>query len=311
MTDTFPVRLRAIIQESEDINCLRFRSLTGEALPPFQPGAHIDLHLPNGLMRSYSLIEPWSAQGDYAVAVKNEHAGRGGSRFIHNDLRVGQDITIGWPRNNFALAEDAPSSVFIAGGIGITPLFCMAQHLEQLGRRWAMHYAVRGPECAIFTPRLSAFGPKIHFYSRAMPLDIAKLIATLPEHTHVYCCGPVRMLEAFEAATASRPPAFAHVEYFSAKHAPAAAGGFDVVLRRSNRRVSIAPGQTILDALIAAGMDVPFSCMEGICGSCEVGVLEGIPDHRDMILSSEEKAANNKMLLCCSGSKSIALVLDL
>jgi vanillate O-demethylase ferredoxin subunit len=311
MLETFPVRLRAIIQESDDVNLLQFRSLTDHSLPPFQPGAHIDLHLPNGLIRSYSLIEPWSAHGHYVITVKNEPAGRGGSRFIHNDLRVGQDIVISRPRNNFPLVENAELSVFIAGGIGITPLFCMARHLERLGRRWEMHYAVRGRESAIFARGLGAFGPKIHPYTRVAPLNIATLVATLPEHTHIYCCGPLRMLAAFEEATASRPPALMHVEYFSAKDAPATTGGFEVVLRRSNKRFAIALGHTILDTLIAAGMDVPFSCMEGICGSCEVGVLDGIPDHRDMILSREEKVANNKMILCCSGSKSATLVLDL
>jgi ferredoxin-NADP reductase len=311
MLETFPVRLRAIIQESDDVNLLQFRSLTGQPLPPFEPGAHIDLHLPNGLIRSYSLIEPWSDHGNYVIAVKNEPTGRGGSRLIHDVLRVGQDIAISQPRNNFPLAEDADLSVFIAGGIGITPLVCMAQRLEQLGQRWEMHYAVREPASAIFASRLGAFEAKVRCYTRVAPLDIATLVATLPKHARIYCCGPLRMLAAFEAATASRPPALMHVEYFSAKDAPATTGGFEVMLSRSNQRIAIAPGQTILDTLIAAGLDVPFSCMEGICGSCEVGVLEGIPDHRDMILSKEEKVANNKMILCCSGSKSATLVLDL
>lgn len=301
---TITVRLRAIIQETDDINLLEFRSLTGETLPHYDPGAHIDLHLPNGLIRSYSLIDPYS--GNYRIAVKNEPASRGGSRLIHNDLRVGANITIGEPRNNFPLVEDAPLSVFIAGGIGITPLLSMAQRMDQLGRPWELHYASRDPA---FVSQLT--DPHTRFYSPAAPLDIAALTAALPGDTHIYCCGPSRMMAAFESATSSRPPSHVHVEYFSAQDAPSTEGGFDVLLQRSGQRVTIAAGETILNALIAAGLDVPFSCMEGICGSCETRVLNGIPDHRDMILSKQEKAANDKMIICCSGSKSATLVLDL
>jgi ferredoxin-NADP reductase len=309
----FRVRLRAIVQETEQINLFEFRPLRGQTLPTFAAGAHIDLHLDNGLIRSYSLVNPQGEHDRYVIAVKNETNGRGGSRSVHKDLRVGTDVTIGPPRNNFPLREDAAHSVFIAGGIGITPLFCMVQRLEHLGRPWELHYAAASRDHAAFLPRLEVLRPRTHLYFRQEggELDIGGLAARLREDADIYCCGPLRMMADFEGATASRPPERVHAEYFTARDAPATDGGFEVLLQKSGQRLIVGAGETILDALIRSGVDAPYSCMEGVCGSCETRVLEGIPDHRDLILSKQEREANDKMLICCSGSRSARLVLDL
>lgn len=312
----FEARLHSITLEAEGIFLFDIRPDRGQHFPDVEAGAHIDLHLGNGLIRSYSIVNAPDDRGRYLIAVKNDVAGRGGSRFIHSELRVGQRLTVGGPRNHFRLREDSAHSVFIAGGIGITPLYSMIQRLERLGRSWELHYAAADREQAAFVGPLETLRPKIRFYFRSNrpeqgSLDLRRVIADSPADADFYCCGPNRMLSDFEAATASLPPERVHAEYFIARDEPAVEGGFEVVLQRSGQRIAIQAGETILDALIRLGINVPWSCMEGVCGSCQVGVLEGIPDHRDLILSKEEREANDRMLICCSGSKSAKLVLDL
>jgi vanillate O-demethylase ferredoxin subunit len=288
-------------------------------LPPFTAGAHIDLQLANGQIRSYSLLNSQEERHRYMVAVNLDSNGRGGSRFVHEKLRTGETLTISLPRNNFALMESAPHTVLIAGGIGITPLWSMVQRLESLGRSWELHYCARTSKHAALVEQIStmskASNSRVHFNFDQEPggkmLDLAQVIDAQPSDTHFYCCGPIPMLEAFEKATASRPPACVHVEYFSNKESQAVEGGFVVELARAGKSVAVAPGKTILQALLDNGIDVPYSCMEGVCGSCEVRVLDGIPDHRDLVLSKEEHARNVSMMVCCSGCKSSKLVLDL
>jgi len=309
-------RLHSITQEAEGIFLLDIRPMRGEHFPHVEAGAHVDLHLANGLSRSYSIVNSPDDRDRYLVAVKNELSGRGGSRFIHTELRVGQRLSIGAPRNNFRLHEAAAHSVFIAGGIGITPLYSMIQRMEQLGRSWELHYAAADWEQAAFVSKLERLQPKTQFYFgldrvTQRPLDLQQLVQHSRHDADFYCCGPGGMLQAFEAATASIPAERVHAEYFSARDEAAVEGGFEVVLQRSGQRFAIQHGETILDALIKRGVDVPYSCMEGVCGSCQVRVLEGVPDHRDLILSKEERAAGDRMLVCCSGSKSAKLVLDL
>lgn len=309
-------RIHSIAHEAQGILLFDIRPTRGQQFPGFEAGAHIDLHLPNGLNRSYSIVNSQDDSDRYLIAVKNEVSGRGGSRFIHAELRVGDTIRIGGPRNNFRLREMASHSVLIAGGIGITPLYGMIQRLEHLNRSWELHYAAADREQAAFVPQLEALQSGTHFYFRSdrpmqPALDLHEVVSSAPDDADFYCCGPNRMLEAFEVATASRKPENVHAEYFTAREAPAVEGGFEVTLQRSGRRVMIQPGETILDALIKLGVDIPFSCMEGVCGSCQVGVVEGIPDHRDLILSKQEREKNDRMLVCCSGSKSARLVLDL
>jgi vanillate O-demethylase ferredoxin subunit len=307
--------LADVTRETGDISLLEFHGYDGSALPPFTAGSHIDLHLPCGMVRSYSLVNCPGESHRYLIGVKNEPDGRGGSRFIHEQLRPGDQIEIDEPRNNFMLCENAPRAVLIAGGIGVTPFASMVPRLEQLGQPWELHYAARSPCSAGFVRHLAPYGPKVKFYysagANAARIDIDRLVAEVPRDTHVYCCGPRGMLSAFEAATAELPSAQVHLEFFGNAGGVAKDGAFDVRLARSGQTITIRSGETILDALLKRGIDAPYSCLEGVCSSCETRVLSGIPDHRDLILSREERNANDRMLICCSRSKSDTLVLDI
>jgi tetrachlorobenzoquinone reductase len=315
---TIKVRVSAISQETDDISLLELRPVSGD-LPSFSAGSHVDLHLNNGLVRSYSLTNAAGENHRYVIGVKKEPLGRGGSRFIHEQLRLGDETTISAPRNNFPLCEEAPSSVLIAGGIGITPLVSMAQRLENLGKRWQLHYAARSRCSAGFVSQLARFGSKVRFYFPtefqpepcAARIDIDSIVTGASEETHLYCCGPDRMLAAFKTVTAGRSPTQSHIEHFANAEAVDNAGEFEVVLAKSGRTIAVPSGKSILDTLLELGIDAPFSCMEGVCSSCETRVLSGIPDHRDLILTSEEHAANDRMMICCSRSKSPTLVLEL
>jgi ferredoxin-NADP reductase len=313
------VRVKRITYEAENINSYELVAPRGGDLVPFTAGSHIDLHLSNGMIRSYSLVNDQREQNRYVIAVNKDAASRGGSKFIHETLRVGDIVTISHPKNNFALRENASHSVLIAGGIGITPLFSMIRRLETLGGSWKLYYAARTRFTAAFLDELNALRPNVHLdlhvnfdqEPSGRMLELSTIINDVPADAHIYCCGPVAMLEAFEAATAGRPPSHVHVEYFKAKEKPAAEGGFDVKLARSNRTIKVQPGKTILDALLDAGITANYACAEGVCGTCETKIIEGVPDHRDLFLSKEEQAANKTIMICCSGSKSSTLVLDL
>ena len=315
---TTRVKVSAISQEAEDISLLELRPVEAE-LPAFSAGAHIDLYLANGLVRSYSLTNAASERDRYVIGVKKEPLGRGGSRFIHEQLKIGDETAISAPRNNFALCEQARSSVLIAGGIGITPLISMAQRLDALGMPWQLHYAARDRSAAGFVSELAKFGSKVHFYfptefqrePGAIRLDIGAVVAATSDDAHIYCCGPERMLAPFETATAGRPAGQVHVEHFANAQSVDKTGEFEVVLAKSGRTVAVPCGKSILDTLLELGIEAPYSCLEGVCSSCETRVLSGIPDHRDLILTSEEHAANDRMMICCSRSKTPTLVLEL
>jgi tetrachlorobenzoquinone reductase len=316
------VRVKSVTYEAERIHSYELRPLTGGELPAFTAGAHIDLHLPGvpmGATRSYSLINPQGERHRYVIAVAHDAASAGGSRYIHEHLRAGDKLNITPPQNNFALIEDAKHSVLIAGGIGITPIWCMVQRLIELGRSWELHYSARTGETAAFLEPIAALRDhwnhnpvalNFDFEPGGKPLDLSAIVNQAPKDAHLYCCGPIGMLEAFERATQNLPRDQVHVEYFSANEAPAKAGGFTVTLAKSQVQVFVAAGNSILDALIGAGLDPPRSCTEGVCGSCEMRVLEGIPDHRDMVLTDAERASNKTIMICCSGAKSETLVLD-
>ena len=288
-------------------------------MPPFTAGAHIDVHLANGLLRSYSLTNPSSERHRYVIAVNKDAGSRGGSKFMHEAVRAGDIITIGVPRNNFPLVESAEHSVLVAGGIGITPIWCMIQRLQAIGRSWELYYSARNRQSTAFLDELRNLDHGLHLNlhfnfdaeSNGKMLDLPAIARTATSTTHLYCCGPIPMLAAFEKATTGVPSERIHVEYFAAKHSAGGEGGFAVELARSQRSIFIPVGKTILDTLLGENIDVAYSCMEGICGSCETRVLEGVPDHCDLVLTKEEKAANKTMMICCSGSKSKKLVLDL
>jgi vanillate O-demethylase ferredoxin subunit len=234
---------------------------------------------------------------------------------MHETLRVGTTLRVSVPRNNFKLAEDAKHSVLVAGGIGVTPIRCMVDRLRHLGRSWELHYGVRRRAEAAFLDDFQADPSPLHLHvdeeTPGVLLDIPGIVDAAPADAHLYCCGPGPMLAAFETATVGRPETHVHVEYFSSSVPVAAAGGFSVRMAKSGRVIAVSPGETILEALHAAGVDAPFSCGQGVCGACETKVVDGVPDHRDMILSPQEKASNRSMMICCSGSRTPELVLDI
>jgi vanillate O-demethylase ferredoxin subunit len=309
------LRVKTATWEAPNIVSYDLRPPEGGELPAFSAGAHIDLTLPNGLIRSYSLLNPQSERHRYVIAVQRDRASRGGSKWVHDNLRAGDFLAVNGPRNNFALNEAAASSLLIAGGIGITPILCMVARLATLQRDWQLVYCARKRADTAFVEALSAYGERVRFNFDEDPggamLDIAHTVRAAPPGAHCYCCGPLPMLAAFEAAGAELARERVHVEYFSAKEPPAVQGGFKVVLAKTGREFVVPPGKTILDTLLDAGLDVAYSCMEGVCGTCETQVLEGTPEHRDLILTAEEQAAGKVMMICCSGSKSERLVLDL
>lgn len=292
---------------------------SGAALPNFDAGSHIDVHIPNGVVRSYSICSAPSRRDEYHIAIKRESAGRGGSAFMHDSLAPGARLEITPPRNNFKLNEGSEKNLFICGGIGITPVYSMIQVLGELDKPWELYYCASSRSGAPFADECqelaNAKRGKVHFHCKdecaGSRLDIGVVISEAALGTHLYCCGPISMLEAFRSGVENLDESFVHYEYFSSAEEPDRAGGFDVVLQKSGKTVHVKSGQTILDAILELGMIVPHSCKEGTCGSCEVGVISGEPDHRDSILSDSERARNDAMMICCSGSKGSELVLDL
>lgn len=316
----FPARLIAVRYEATDVLSFLLRPLTDELSLKIDPGSHVDVHLPNDMMRSYSLSNGAGHTEDYRLTVSRDPNSRGGSAFMHDSLRVGQILQISKPRNNFCLAENAPMSVFISGGIGITPFIPMITRLNALGRPWRIHYCVRTRDRAALLGELEALAAtgsgELCTNFDEDPAGILDLDATMrlvPPDAHVYCCGPTGMLNAFRtgAASAGISDERVHFEYFSSDVQGATEGGFTVVLRKSGKEIVVEPGQSILAAVTALGLNVPYSCEEGICGACETPVIEGKPDHRDMILSDAEREESKTMMICCSGSKSERLILDL
>ena len=313
-TATKDMRLTAIRYEAHETHSYEFTPVDGSTLPPVEPGAHIDIHLPNGMMRQYSLVTAEGERTSYTVGIKKDRASRGGSKYIHEQLHVGQVVKISGPRNNFPLDENAAHTVLIAGGIGITPIWCMAQRLIAKGAPWTMYYSCRERSEAAFLGALQDRAQvNLHFdaESNGTFLDLNAIVANAPAGAHFYCCGPTPMLKAYEEATANVPEGHMHVEYFTAAEEAATEGGYTVVLQKSGQEFAVPEGKTILQVLRDSGLDVSYSCEEGVCGACETSVISGSPDHRDNILTDREREESKTMMICCSGSKSAKLVLDL
>jgi len=311
---TIEVVLSSIRMAARDTNLFSFRRPDNAPLPGAEPGAHIDVILPNGIERQYSLIDYGPSLAEYTVGVKRDANSRGGSLYMHDQLRVGMRVFITPPANNFPLKEDAELAVLFAGGIGITPIYAMVKKLVATKRPWQLHYSCRTRTDAAFLDELAKHPEShLHFDDEAEGkfLPVADIVARVPKRAHLYCCGPGPMLAAFEAATVEWPQDQIHVEYFTPKFTVAQEGGFIVELARSKRELVIPPGKTILQAVREAGLQVPHSCEEGVCGACETRVISGTPDHRDSILTEQERKESATMMICCSGSKSPRLVLDI
>jgi ferredoxin-NADP reductase len=318
MTNLLNAFVHTLKFEAEDVISVDLRPLDGEHFPAFQAGSHIDLYLPNGMVRSYSLLNAPDEQGRYVVGVLKDRASRGGSRSVHEQLRIGMTLKISAPRNNFALREDVGHSVLVAGGIGITPILCMARRLKTLGRAFEVLYFARTRKSAAFVADLEALGVPVHWHFDAeagSPPDLTALLAARSVGgAHYYACGPAVMLDNFEAVCQQLGYANAHIERFSAKDVAVASDAkqtYTVELKRSGKVITVTPEKTLIAALREANVECNTSCEEGICGSCETRVLEGTPDHRDSVLSAGERAANKVMMVCVSGCKSDRLVLDL
>lgn len=283
-----------------------------QALPAAEAGAHIDLHLPAG-PRQYSLIAPMCRDGAYCVAVKREAFSRGGSAWIHEAAQIGMELRVSAPRNHFRLLETADASLLLAGGIGITPIYAMYERLRVLGRRVTLHYWSRSPEHTLFLSELEGRDDVVlHFASDPGRQTAEEVAAAAAEGSEIYCCGPVRMIAAClaHAPKTSR----VHVERFANENLEPpvqSVGAFSVELARSGRTITVEAGETVLQALLAAGVDVPYSCEEGVCGACETKLLRGAALHRDAVRSAQDHDRLGTFMICCSLSRAGPLVLDL
>ncbi|MBN3787671.1 PDR/VanB family oxidoreductase [Burkholderia sp. Ac-20353] len=315
------VRIDALIDEAQDIRCFRVSRVDGQPFDAYEPGAHIDVTAPSGVTRQYSLCGDPDERSSYLFAVKKEPQSRGGSRSLHDDVRVGTELWIGSPRNLFRLAVDASEHVLVAAGIGITPLLSMAYRLEQSGARYRLHYFARSGEHAAFRAQLSAapFESRVTFHLGIEPdrlaAELDRCVATLHAGAHVYTCGPSPFMDQVVTTASKRLPDDAiHLERFAAEppqSADAAADGFEVRLKRSGQSVRVERDTSIVDALAGIGIEIDTSCGEGLCGTCMIPVVEGEPDHRDHCLSKAERASNAVICCCVSRARSPVLVLDL
>jgi vanillate O-demethylase ferredoxin subunit len=316
MSDTSTISVTVSRRLADPSGAISFELRSNSnSLPAFQAGSHIDLFLPNGLIRSYSLMNNQKETDRYVVGVGLDKNSRGGSVYLHEQVKTGTRLEISPPSNLFPLNEAAPRSVMFAGGIGITPFISMIERLKELNKDWQLHYCARSRKLAPFLEQLSTHSPNVVFHfddeSQGEFIDIPSLITSEAPGTHYYCCGPAPMMSAFELACIRLPVDTVHMERFAPIEAPATQGGFTVELSPLGKSVRVPRGKTILEALQSVGVEIPFSCLAGVCGTCQMRVLAGTPDHRDLILTDKEKEENKVMMVCCSGSLSDVLVLEL
>ncbi|MDT0570264.1 PDR/VanB family oxidoreductase [Streptomyces sp. DSM 3412] len=322
MTGTPALRLTVtrMRYEADGVLSLTLADPAGTPLPEWTPGAHLDLRLPSGLTRQYSLCGDPANRHEYRVAVLLAEDSRGGSREIHATVQTGDSLDVAGPRNHFRLV-DAPAYLFIAGGIGITPLLPMMRQAAAAGTPWSLLYGGRTRPSMAFLDEIGDLsGGKVSLAPQdeaGLP-DIGAQLRDAPPEAAVYCCGPEGLLRAVRSLCAERPDQpTVHFERFAAADpAPAAAtqetsAAFEVELRRSGIRVTVAPDTTVLDAVREVLPTAPFSCGEGVCGTCETTVLDGVPDHRDELLTPEEHESGTTMLICVSRCRGPRLVLDL
>jgi ferredoxin-NADP reductase len=309
--------IRTVRREATDVVSLELIHPDGEPLPEWQPGAHVNLHLPSGKVRSYSLHGEPADPCTYRVAVLRTEAGRGGSMELHSIAQPGNRVTVNHPRNNFTL-EPASHYLFLAGGIGVTPLLAMARNVAAAGLPWTFVYGGRSRRSMAFVAEIEALpGGDVQVVPQdeaGLP-DLAAAFMGVPAGAAAYCCGPAPMIAAvLSTGQAIRPDIPVRLEYFSAAtadHTCEDDTAFDVVLARTQLTVHVPAGTSILDAIRPSCPNVMSSCEEGICSSCETEVLEGVPDHRDAVLTPSERETNRYMMICVSRSRTARLVLDL
>jgi len=313
------LKVTRLTNEAEEIVGIELRSPHGAALPAFTAGAHVDVQTPGGPVRQYSLTNDPRERDRYCLGVGLARDSRGGSRSLHKELAVGALLNVGEPRTLFGLSASAREHLFIAGGIGITPILSMIRVCIAEKAPWRLLYCVRSRSRAAFLWELAEHHARISLHldeerAGAYP-DVPAFLAGAAPGTHVYCCGPGPLMDsvARHAAQAGIAPDATHFERFTAA-APTATGGdrpFSIVLSRTHQRLDVAPGASMLETLEAHGISVPFGCREGLCGACETPLLQGEADHRDCVLSNAQRDSNTSVMLCVSRARGEELVLDL
>lgn len=316
---TLAVKVGKKNREAEDIVSLELASVDGKPLPLFSAGSHIDVHVGKGVVRQYSLCNDPTESHRYLIAVLRDPQSRGGSIAVHEQINVGDVIQISEPRNHFALVQ-AEHYLLLAGGIGVTPILCMAERLAASSASFEMHYCSRSPERTAFMERIqtSMFAERVQFHFDSghpgQKLELDNVLVAAGADTHIYVCGPTGFIE-FVTSTARAhgwDAGRVHFEYFGA--APQDTAGdtaFEVKIASSGMTYTIPADKSVCTTLLEHGIDIPVSCEQGVCGTCITRVLGGTVDHRDVYFTDEEKAANDQFTPCCSRAKSSQLVLDL
>lgn len=305
--------------EAQDICSYELACVDDSALPGFSAGAHIDVHLPGGLIRQYSLCNHPEERHRYLIGVLKDPDSRGGSQCLHEQINTGDRLRISEPRNLFPLAHQARRSLLFAGGIGVTPILCMAERLAHSDADFEMHYCARSSERAAFVERIknSSFADRVFLHFDEQPetaLDAARVLAQPGENVHLYVCGPGGFMQhVLDSARAQGwQEDSLHREYFAATPADTSNdGSFSVKVGSTGQVFEIPADKTVVQVLESHGIDIAMSCEQGICGTCLTRVLEGVPDHRDLFLTENEQALNDQFTPCCSRSKSPLLVLDI
>ncbi|OUT52240.1 MAG: hypothetical protein CBB68_02475 [Rhodospirillaceae bacterium TMED8] len=317
---TLHARLKSITNVANGINAFELIGGGEDPLPPFTAGSHIDIHLDNGLIKQYSLCNDPDEINRYVFAVQREETGNGGSKAIHDTLRAGDYLTISIPRNNFPLAQNVENHLFLAGGIGVTPIMAMIKACQSKSLKFELIYCVRSPEKTAFLNELAKIdnvtihndqGDPAHSY------DFSELLGNPMTGTHLYYCGPPGFMRAVKSAAANWPKGTCHFEYFTTldkDHQPAAPenatnASFQVKLNSTGDIIDVPVNKSIADALREHGIEVQTSCESGLCGTCQIRYLEGTPEHHDLILDEETRKTD--ILICCARSHSPLLVLDL
>jgi vanillate O-demethylase ferredoxin subunit len=316
---TLTVKVNKITQEAEDIRAYELVDPEGRLLPMFTAGSHVDVELPNGLMRQYSLSNDPRDVDRYVIAVLREPVGRGGSACMHDQVKEGDSLKITAPRNNFPIQEKATHHILIAGGIGVTPLLAMARDLAARGASFELHYCTRTPAKTAFKDDIAGPDLKDHVQvhhdngNPAEGLDIVGLLKEVRSGANVYYCGPTGFMHACENASHHWPSGTVHREFFTVD--PDVEFGddtaFTIKIASTGQEFEVPADKSIVEVLRANGFDVDTMCEEGICGTCATVLLEGEPDHRDFVLDDEEKARGEFIMVCCSRAKSPSLTLDL
>ncbi|GLC93822.1 iron-sulfur protein [Cupriavidus sp. TA19] len=317
--ESAPIELlvRQIRAEAAGINAYELVEPDGRPLPPFSAGAHIDVHVASGLVRQYSLCNDPAERHRYVIAVLRDEGGRGGSRAVHERIRVRDRVAVSAPRNHFALAGGARKVVLLAGGIGVTPLKAMAHSLAADGASFELHYCAKAPDCAAFSEELSGLGGHVHYHfdggNPANGLDITGMLAQPAAGTHLYYCGPGGFMKACGEASAHWPAGTVHCEHFKAPVAPTGAvvatGGYVAQIASTGQEVTVGAGQNLAEALQSAGIALETSCQSGLCGTCKVRYVSGEVDHQDYILDETER--QSFLTPCVSRACGGRLVLDL